>query len=148
MMSKELPKAILSDIDGTISDRRHRLHFIEGKKDWNGFFTALVNDPVIQDTVYQIKEILSEDITLIFVTGRPEKYRSLTNEWIEKNTPFRNYELFMRKNKDFRKDLIIKKEILGEIKLTYSVEIVFEDQLELVKMWREEGLDCSRICCK
>ena len=32
---------ILCDIDGTVADNSHRQHFLEGKKDWDGFFDAL-----------------------------------------------------------------------------------------------------------
>ena len=31
-------ETIVCDIDGTISDRRHRLKHLEGKKDWGGVF--------------------------------------------------------------------------------------------------------------
>lgn len=144
-MNTKLPKAILSDIDGTISDRRHRLHFIEGKKDWDAFFESLIDDPVIQTTVDKISEILIDDVELIFVTGRPEKYRSLTEDWITKNTPFKKYELYMRRNKDFRKDVIIKKEMLDDINMSYEVSLVFEDQQQLCDMWSGEGLECFKI---
>ena len=138
-------KALISDIDGTISDRRHRLHYIEGKKDWDRFFEALVDDPVIQDTIDQIKSLLSADKKLIFFTGRPEKYRLLTQKWIRKNTPFKDYILLMRKNKDYRKDAIIKKEILDLIREDYEVGIIFEDQPELSKIWQAENIKCILV---
>ncbi|MDP6730468.1 MAG: tyrosine-type recombinase/integrase, partial [SAR324 cluster bacterium] len=44
---KKQPAAIV-DIDGTISDPAHRLHFVKtGKKDWKAFFEAIPNDPPI-----------------------------------------------------------------------------------------------------
>jgi len=138
-------KAILSDLDGTISDRRHRLHHIEGKKDWVSFFEGLIHDPPIQQTIKQIEQLMSGDTKLIFVTGRPEKYRLLSQEWIEQNTPFKNYMLLMRKEKDYRKDLIVKKEMLDKIKKNYSVDKVFEDQPEIAEMWSGEELNCILV---
>ena len=36
---------IIVDIDGTIADCSHRLHYIKGeKKDWNSFFKAAGKD--------------------------------------------------------------------------------------------------------
>ena len=137
-----MKKAIISDVDGTISDRRHRLHHLEQKKDWESFFLALINDPPIQKTLNQIENLLPKYDALIFVTGRPEKYRSLTNKWIKTNTNFINYNLLMRENKDYRQDVIIKKEMLCKIKKEYETDIVFEDQDEIAAMWTQEGLNC------
>ena len=38
-------ETIVCDIDGTISDRRHRLKHLEGKKDWDAFFEEMHKDP-------------------------------------------------------------------------------------------------------
>jgi len=39
-------KAIIVDLDGTLSDSSHRQHFMTGKKkDWKGFYSALEQDP-------------------------------------------------------------------------------------------------------
>ena len=52
----------------------------------------------------------------------------------------------MRKNGDFRKDFIIKKEIYEKfIKPKYEVLFVLEDRDQAVKMWREEGLTCLQV---
>ena len=138
-------QAILSDIDGTISDRRHRLHFIEGKKDWDAFFEALVDDPVIQATIDKISELMINNTELILVTGRFERYRSITESWLSKHTPFDDYRLLMRNNKDYRKDVVIKEEMLIEIQKQYSISIVFEDQAEIARMWNRFGLDCKLV---
>lgn len=138
-------KALLSDIDGTISDRSHRLHHLEGKKDWKSFFSEMHNDPPIMKTISRIENLLSNYDTLIFVTGRPEKYRFETEKWIQNNTDFKNYELLMRANNNFEKDVIIKKEMLNKIRENFDVDTIFEDQIELHEMWQSEGLDCVLI---
>tara|TARA_B100000965_G_scaffold226028_1_gene189216 strand:- start:596 stop:1027 length:432 start_codon:yes stop_codon:yes gene_type:complete len=138
-------KALLSDIDGTISDRSHRLHHLEGKKDWKSFFSEMHNDPPIMKTISRIENLLSNYDTLIFVTGRPEKYRFETEKWIQNNTDFKNYELLMRANNNFEKDVIIKKEMLDKIRENFGVDTIFEDQIELANFWREQGLKCIQI---
>lgn len=140
-----MKKAVISDLDGTISDRRHRLHYLEGKKDWQSFFESLINDPPIVRTIEQIEELIYEGAELVLVTGRPEQYRRSSEEWIKNNTPFDKYQLYMRKDKDFRKDVIIKKEMLDQIRENYELEIIFEDQAEIVEMWISEGLRCIKV---
>mgnify|MGYP004095851775 CR=1 FL=1 len=34
-------KIVICDIDGTTANNDHRQHFLEGKKDWDGFFSSL-----------------------------------------------------------------------------------------------------------
>jgi 2-hydroxy-3-keto-5-methylthiopentenyl-1-phosphate phosphatase len=40
-------KIVICDIDGTIANNDHRQHFLEGKKDWDGFFSSLSEDKPI-----------------------------------------------------------------------------------------------------
>jgi phosphoglycolate phosphatase-like HAD superfamily hydrolase len=38
-------KTVIFDLDGTLCDISHRLHFIEnGNKDWDGFYAACPDD--------------------------------------------------------------------------------------------------------
>ena len=39
-----MSKIVLCDIDGTIANNDHRQHYLEGKKDWDGFFSELINE--------------------------------------------------------------------------------------------------------
>lgn len=140
-----MKKAVISDLDGTISDRRHRLHYLEGKKDWESFFESLIDDPPIVRTIEQIEELIDEGAELVLVTGRPEQYRKSSEEWIKNNTPFDKYQLYMRKDKDFRKDIVIKKEMLDQIRENYELEIIFEDQENIAKMWEDNDLKCILV---
>ena len=42
-----MSKIVLCDIDGTIANNDHRQHYLEDKKDWDGFFAELINDAPI-----------------------------------------------------------------------------------------------------
>ena len=139
-----MKKALLSDIDGTISDRTHRLHYLDDKKDWVSFFNNSKFDKPIIYIIDQIENLLPFYDTLIFLTGRPDNYESITREWLDTNTNFKDYRLMMRKEKDYRDDVIIKKEMLDLVRQNYSVEIIFEDQKKLCTMWKKEGLKYIR----
>lgn len=52
-------KTIVFDLDGTLADITHRLHFIkDGNHDWDGFFAACVDDAPIPEMValFQVLE--------------------------------------------------------------------------------------------
>jgi hypothetical protein len=111
-MSTTIPRAIICDLDGTLADCRHRLHFVEEppmwtptphpydpmkwnmtsepwknwKSDWDAFYAAMGDDKV---NLWCEKLCMSclyadADCHLIFVTGRPLKYIEITMNWIRK----------------------------------------------------------------
>ena len=64
---------ILCDIDGTVANNDHRQHFLEGKKDWDGFFDALDKDKPIFLIINKIIRENESGKNIIFLTGRPER---------------------------------------------------------------------------
>jgi hypothetical protein len=134
-----LPKAIICDIDGTLAllGNRNRYDPTTGED--------ILNDPIANILkVYDSQTVLPVD--LIIVTGREEKYREFTKNWLDANEISHYKQLYMRKNGDYRKDYIIKKEIYEkEIKGKYEVLFVLDDRDQVVKMWREEGLTCLQV---
>ena len=79
---------ILCDIDGTVANNDHRQHFLEGKKDWDGFFDALDKDEPIYPIINKVIEENNSGREIIFITGRPERYRSTTHAWLKKYFSF------------------------------------------------------------
>lgn len=135
--------AVICDIDGTIADVNHRLGYVNGsKKDWKVFFSLISQDKPLNRNIAIVLDEIKSDNQLIFVTGRPDIYKDETIKWLNENTPFKNYKLFMRKFNDFREDVVIKEEILKKIQKQYLVVSVFEDRSKLQKMWESNGLNC------
>lgn len=137
--------AIISDIDGTIADRSHRLHHLENKKDWDSFFSEMEFDPPIDSVIEKIMKYVNQGNFLILVTGRPEKYRETTKDWIRNNTPLDNYLLLMRPKDDYRLDVEVKSEMLASILNDYDVIHVFEDRIDLLSLWENNGLDVTLV---
>ena len=79
-------KAIIFDIDGTLSDPTHRLHHVTGgRKDWDAFFAAMADDPAhepIADLCARLWHGGKDAI--LFCSGRPERYRDETVMWLRK----------------------------------------------------------------
>jgi hypothetical protein len=135
-------KAIIVDIDGTLSDSSHRQHFMTGeKKDWKSFYGKMSEDKPNEWCKNIIQRFVSHHCILL-VSGRPDDHKETTVKWLQDNGIYFN-ELYMRKSGDFRTDFIIKKEIyLNKIKPLYDVEFCIDDRKQVVDMWREQGLVC------
>ncbi len=133
------PKAILCDIDGTLAllGDRDRFDPTTGEDTLNYPIANILQ-------VYDNQKVLPVDLVLI--TGREDKYRKTTQEWLKKYGITHYKKLLMRRTNDFRKDFVIKKELYEkEIKKIYDVLFVLEDRDQVVKMWRELGLTCLQV---
>ena len=144
------PKAYIFDIDGTIADCSHRLHFIAGRhKDWDAFYAACKNDRAIPDVVCLLRLLTAHNIAILFITGRPQRISDQTERWLIEVADYKlslDSCIKMRKDGDHRPDYIVKREIYEqEIKDKYDVVGVFEDRDSCVKMWRELGLTCFQV---
>ncbi|MBI2519565.1 MAG: hypothetical protein HYV97_04085 [Bdellovibrio sp.] len=137
-------KIIIIDIDGTLANIEHRVPHVRGeRKNWNEFNKNFHKDILNKWCAELIGAMQAQGVGTLLLTGRGERYRSPTEEWLAVHGI--NFErLFMRKSKDRREDAVIKKEIyLEHIKPLYDVLFVVEDRLNVVKMWREQlGLVC------
>jgi len=131
---------ILCDIDGTVADNSHRQHFLEGKKDWDGFFSELVNDLPIHPIIDKINQEQADGKEIVFLTGRPERYRYSTTLWLKEYFNF-EFKLLMRKDGDQRNKLEVKKEIFTQNLENQKIFSVFENDLDLIYMWRNLGLN-------
>lgn len=144
------PKAYIFDIDGTIADCSHRLHFIAGEhKDWDAFYTACKNDRAIPDVVCLLRLLIAHNVAILFITGRPQRISDQTERWLIEVADYKlslDSCIKMRKDGDHRPDYVVKREIYEqEIKDKYDVIGVFEDRDSCVKMWRELGLTCFQV---
>ena len=146
---------IISDLDGTLANINHRLHFVksEGKKNWKAFFDAIPNDKVnipVFDILDKFWNHEHDSKHVIFCSGRPDNYRKQTEEWLKDHfdTFFvkKNYEVYMRPRNDFRRDDIVKEILLDfEILTRYTPYMIFDDRDQVIKMWRRRGFTCLQV---
>jgi predicted kinase len=138
--------AIICDLDGTLCNIDHRLHFMkQEKKDWKNFYYNIPGDSVnfwCREIIETFQYGSPYPYEIIFCSGRADDHRKLTADWLEDND-FSYKHLFMRQRNDFRKDSIVKEIILEfEIKPRYSILFAIDDRDQVVEMWRKHGIVC------
>lgn len=134
-------KAVICDLDGTLCNIDHRLHFMKGeKKNWPGFFEAMSEDK-INPWCETLLENLYE-FPIILCSGRSETYRSVTEDWLGKHCISYDH-LLMRPRNDSRRDDIVKEVILDfEILTRFKPYFAIDDRARVVQMWRKRGITC------
>lgn len=139
-------KCWIVDIDGTIANTEHRIHYItDGHKNWDAWHANAHKDKPIDEVVSLLDMAADCDIKIVLCTARDEKCRQDTIDWLlEYDIPF--HCLYMRKEGDRRDDDIVKFELLEQIyEAGYEPVLVLEDRNRVVRMWRDAGLRCLQV---
>ena len=132
-----LPKAIICDLDGTLALMRDRNPYDATHCDEDD-----LNEPVAR----VLRNFYGNGYQILLLSGREERFYPPTVRFLEKySIPY--HHLWMRKEKDFRKDAIIKRELFDtEIAGKYFIEFVLDDRNQVVEMWRKElQLPCFQV---
>lgn len=130
------PWAFLFDLDGTT--------FHMGDKRSPYAHNVDVDDPdeIILDLVARLQE---SGLEAVAMSGREEVTRDLTLTALEENGVVPD-ALFMRANKDMRKDSIIKTELFDRhVRDNWDVRFVLDDRNQVVEMWRAMGIKCLQV---
>lgn len=142
-------QSVIFDIDGTLANVDHRRHYVETNPQNWAAFNANMDKDIPNTPIVQLYKTLwkSEDYELILVTGRSERFRKLTENWLFwHDIPF--LELYMRQDHDNRPDHVIKKEILDHLILNgKNILFTVDDRQQVVDMWRENAIPCLQ-CAK
>ena len=125
---------LIVDIDGTLSSSNHRDIF-DPKPE------QIILDKVIQPTGEIVKLIAntSDKLNVIFLSGRSDKFFDVTLEWLVKKVGIINPTLHMRKEGDYRKDWIIKEEIVKNKLEGLNIIGVIDDRQQMLDYWTNKG---------
>jgi len=133
----KLSPAIIVDIDGTLAKKGDR-----GIFDWKKVEVDTLNIPVAR----LVEAMKRFGYKIILLSGRDSLCRPETERWLKANSVEYDH-LFMRVEKDNRKDSIIKEELYRQnIEGKFHVEFVLDDRDQVVEMWRKTlGLICLQV---
>ena len=135
------------DIDGTLADQSQRAHHLKKQpKDWDSFFAEAINDKPFKHMQTLLGDLNDIGVNFIYVSGRPEKYKRQTFDWLDMHHFPMGRWLYMRKNGDFRADDIIKLDILQQLRAEgWEPILALDDRNRVVKMWRDNGIPCLQV---
>ena len=139
--------AIMVDIDGTLANLDHRLHYVkDGNKDWGSFFRQVGNDKVYEDVKRIVDLEFEAGTSVVLCSGRPQDQSGeATEKWLARNeihyTTLKTRPAGNYKRDDNTKAMLYR----YEIKPFYNVKYILDDRDQVVQKWREMGLSCFQV---
>lgn len=142
-------KLLICDIDGTVADLKHRRHFVENHpKNWAAFNERIHLDKPINWVIDIVNEFYKQGSKVVMLSGREgtTQIRKKTKDWLLENGVLHD-GLYMRQEKDYRGDDIIKLELLDLVIREYGLnpDLVLDDRDRVVKAWRGNGYRCIQV---
>jgi FMN phosphatase YigB (HAD superfamily) len=143
---------VIFDLDGTLADIEHRLWHIQPptssdrKKDWKAFHSVCVHDEPIVPIQAVFRALYAQRHTIEIWSGRSDKVRAETENWLIDNSLWGYSKLLMRMHGDYRPDHELKELWLNHLIATgIKPDLVFDDRSRLVEMWRRNGIRCCQV---
>lgn len=133
-----LPKAIIVDIDSTLSFN------ITGRPYYGKGCAEGIKDDIPNESVCNMVKSLFGEYAIIIVTGREgtKEVQVATEQWLKDHGIAYN-EIYYRNEGDYSKGALHKKNIFETyIKDRYNVQFIIDDSKPCVDMYRDLGLVC------
>lgn len=156
----EKPKAIICDLDGTLYNHEFRVDLVDkslGKKrDFDKYHKFSEFDKPNDWCAETIRLFKDAGYHIIFLTGRPDEYREITEKWILRYLGWNSeeYTLIMSDRsepygyidvdgqKQYKTDAFKRDVYRGVIEPDYNVLMALDDSPKISLMWSEIGVKC------
>lgn len=135
----KLPRTVVVDIDGTISNRWPQRDPYD--------LTKVIHDEPINTVIQVVYALECQGWQVCYLTARGEEARHGTKTWLGIYVGgLGDRPLFMRKKGDNRDDVTIKSEIYHDkIAPKYRVELALDDNPNVIEWWRDEGIQAFQV---
>jgi uncharacterized HAD superfamily protein len=132
--------AVIFDVDGTLADVASIRHYVAGpKKNFTKFHAAASLVHPHQEVADLAASMNRAGLVIIVVTSRKEQWRWHTVTWLRK-WEIEHDHLYMRGDKDGRRDVDVKRDILVAVLRTYNVVLAVDDNPAIIALWNEERI--------
>lgn len=142
---------IVLDLDGTICDCSHRVHWAQAKQ-WDEFHAGIPDDKPYEDAMAFIDAIsYDNNYNMLVCTGRDEQHRAATERWFRQEGIDKYFEaLLMRPDGDRSPDHELKLKLVDEYfgsreEALRQVLLVLDDRDKVVEAWRNAGFRCWQV---
>jgi predicted kinase len=132
----DAPEAIICDLDGTLC-----------LFDGNPYDRDFMKDTPNAAVSWVLDSAHRRGCEVIFLSGRDERFREVTEKWLL-TFGFGNFgPLFMRAEGDKRGDQYTKHDLfVAHVQGKYNVRFVLDDRPKVVRRWRHDfGLTCFQV---
>lgn len=142
---------IIFDLDGTLADCTHRLHFIQQTpKRWTEFFAQCINDRPILPAINCFNALAARGAHIEIWSARSDEVHQETDLWLFEHVEMWGQknacDLKMRRAGDHTDDHILKEKWLDEaLAAGKEISMVFDDRRRIVDMWRRRGIVCFQV---
>lgn len=128
----------LVDLDGTLANGEHRLHYLkETPRNWDAFYGECDLDTPHTDVI-EVVNSLTERYTTIILTGRVERTREVTEQWLSDHEV--GYHALIMRPDGVRTDDHIWKVEVAKLFGLHNIAFIIEDRNRVVKAFREVGV--------
>lgn len=145
---------VVFDLDGTLADVRHRMHYIRpeppvdpatGKKvrrRFDFFHAACSEDAVIEPVANLYRSFVSNpSVVTVVLSGRDAVVYNKTVLWFQENKLPLPDELILKTGDQHTPDVEQKRVHADRLEAKYGrpIDMVFEDRDRVVALWKERG---------
>lgn len=155
---RSLPKAVICDIDGTLTMGPHdrspydysKVSQDQPRKALNAILAAIrfTHDTLLEDDFTGI----AEPLTVFIMSGRDDTCREDTEQWLEDNHVSYDHLLMRDTAGDVDErggklpDVNVKLRLFDEhVRDQFDVVAVFDDRLQVCRLWHQLGLPLFRV---
>ena len=148
-----MKSAIICDIDQCLLDSLQPIMLkniaertgVEPQEYWDHFYNNL-HLCKRNEWCFELLErfTTNNDITVLFITGREEKARKVTESFFKFKNNFK-YKLYMRPNNNYDNDSDVKKEILNNIVDDYEILFALDDREDNCQVFRSFGITTLKV---
>lgn len=140
---------VIVDLDGTLANNSRDLDEAFGvpgqRRDFHKFHKASEHAPVNDNVLRLIKDMRSDDLNIIALSGRTDNYARETINFLKRvGAPVSR--LILKRQGDFRPDTDFKLEVLNNLRDEgLAVVHAIDDRPKVVQMWQREGILVSIV---
>ena len=133
----EAPALAVFDLDGTLTDTRHRLHHIEDRpRRWVAFFAAAGRDGTHPEGLAALRTAAGAGCGIVYLSGRPERLRQVTEQWLRRHD-CPDGPLLLRADRDFTSAVDFKLRALRSLAATSRLVLLVDDDPDVVAAVRQ-----------
>eukprot|EP01029_Cantina_marsupialis_P013297 TRINITY_DN2948_c0_g1_i1.p1 TRINITY_DN2948_c0_g1~~TRINITY_DN2948_c0_g1_i1.p1 ORF type:complete len:272 (-),score=72.20 TRINITY_DN2948_c0_g1_i1:207-1022(-) len=138
---------IVCDIDGTAADVKARREMKDKepdkKKKWRAFNNLIGQEPINPPVFACVHAMAQQGYKILYLSGRSSEFVGKTINWLN-TRGFPRGELRMRAERDFRKDNVVKTELMTNAERKRTL-MALDDRDQVVEMWRGHKVPCFQV---